>query len=134
MDAIRRKVSSVGWSVSEGVVTAEGRVVSFCINIDDWTDEDLALADTYPDYFDQPFDQVPFIKNDTQGKIPFDLLVQIAESSPTQAIEIYDLTEKRAIAGYAAKDGKSLVYNENGTLDELKRPEETVTAGSSRVG
>lgn len=131
MDAILRKVSSAGWAVSEGVVTADGRVVSFCINMGDWTDEDLALADTYPDWFDKPFDQVPFIKNDVQGKIPLNLLVQVAENSPTQAIQIYDFTEKRVIAGPGDEGDEGLVYNKDGKLDELRRPGDAKKEGGN---
>lgn len=120
MDAIKRKVSSAGWAVSEGVMTVEGRLVSFCINIDDWTDDDLALADQYPDYFDKPFDQIPYVKQDAQGKISLALLVQFAENSPTQAIQIYDLTEKRIIAGPGDEGDEGLVYNKDGIMDELK--------------
>lgn len=130
MDVIRRKVSNAGWAVSEGVVTAEGRLVSFCIHMDDWTDDDLALADTNPDYFDKPFDKNPFIKDDAQEKIPLALLVHFAENSPTQAIEIYDLTEKRPIVPTSRRD-ESLVYNKDGTLDELRRPSDEKIGGGT---
>ena len=119
---IKYTVSDNGWAVSEGVETSEGKLISFCISIDDAVDEELKLAESYPEYF--YFDKMPWIKQGVQGKMPLDKLITLADNSPVGAIEIYDLSEKKILAGPLAKEGKSMVYNEIGSFKEFKLPGE----------
>ncbi|OGM25889.1 hypothetical protein A2962_00460 [Candidatus Woesebacteria bacterium RIFCSPLOWO2_01_FULL_39_61] len=122
MKPIRHAVSDNGWAISEGVVTSDGKCISFCISIDDAVDEDLELANTYPDFFF--FDKMPWVKPEAQNKMPLNKFIELAQQSPTEAIEIYDLNDNKVINGPMAREGKSMVYNENGTFKELKLPNE----------
>lgn len=121
---IKREVTPIGYSVSVGVVTLEGKEVAFGFNLDEYDHNDTEVITKHPDLFEFPEDEAIFgtegvwVKQGVQGKISIAEWISIVNS--TSNCELYDIGKKKVLAG--GMDGISQMYDEDGTLDMEEIP------------